>query len=132
MNQPVLKLTPINSPLAPQAAGGYSQAMEVLGAQRLLFISGQVPKTAAGVVPPDFEAQAQLVWSNVGAQLQAAGMTLAHLVKVTTFLSSRAYNVANREVRQQVLGQLSPALTVIIAGIFDDQWLLEIEAIAVA
>jgi hypothetical protein len=36
----------------------------------------------------------------------------------------------NREIRQEGLGAHSPALTVIIAGIFDEQWLLEIEAVA--
>jgi len=38
----------------------------------------------------------------------------------------------NREVRQQVLGAHAPALTVIISGIFDERWLIEIEAIAAA
>jgi len=128
----VLKLKSINAPSAPQPAGGYSQALEVLGAQRLLFVSGQVPETAAGVVPPDFEAQARLAWANVGAQLEAARMTMANLVKVTTFLSSRHFNTTNREVRKEVLGAHSPALTVIITGIFDEKWLLEIEAVAVA
>jgi 2-iminobutanoate/2-iminopropanoate deaminase len=129
---PVLKLKSINASSAPQPAGGYSQALEVLGAQRLLFVSGQVPETAAGDVPPDFEAQAKLVWSNINAQLEAAGMTMANLVKVTTFLSSREFNIANREVRKEVLGSHSPALTVIVTGIFDEKWLLEIEAVAVA
>ena len=127
-----MKLKFINAPSAPQPAGGYSQALEVLGAQRLLFVSGQVPETAAGVVPPDFKAQARLAWSNVNAQLEAAGMTMANVVKVTTFLSSREFNITNREVRKEVLGPHSPALTVIITGIFDEKWLLEIEAVAVA
>ena len=127
-----MKLKSINAPSAPQPAGGYSQALEVLGAQRLLFVSGQVPETAAGVVPPDFEDQARLAWANVGAQLEAAGMTMVNLVKVTTFLSSRDFDLANREVRKEVLGAHSPALTVIITGIFDEKWLLEIEAVAVA
>ena len=35
-------------------------------------------------------------------------------------------------VRRRVLGDHEPALTVIIADIFDEAWLLEIEAIAVA
>lgn len=127
-----MKLKPINASLAPQPAGGYSQALEVLGAQRFLFISGQVPETAAGIVPPDFKTQAQLAWSNVNAQLEAAGMSMANLLKVTTFLSSRSYAMANREVRQEVLGMHCPALTVIICEIFDEKWLLEIEAIAAA
>jgi 2-iminobutanoate/2-iminopropanoate deaminase len=57
---------------------------------------------------------------------------MANLVKVTTFLSSREYAIANREVRNEVLGTHSPALTVIITGIFDEKWLLEIEAVAAA
>ena len=39
---------------------------------------------------------------------------------------------ANREIRQEVLGSHAPALTVIITGIFDEKWLLEIEATAAA
>jgi 2-iminobutanoate/2-iminopropanoate deaminase len=83
-----------------------------------------------GEIPPDFRAQARLAWSNLLAQLQAAGLTPANLVKVTTFLSSREYALANRAVRNEVLGAHAPALTVIITGIFDERWLLEIEAIA--
>jgi hypothetical protein len=40
----------------------------------------------------------------------------------------RDYALANREIRQEVLGSHAPALTVIITGIFDEKWLLEIEA----
>lgn len=35
-------------------------------------------------------------------------------------------------VRQEVLGDRAPALTVVIATIYDEDWLLEIEAIAVS
>ena len=100
--------------------------------QRLLFISGQIPESVNGEVPEGFRAQARLVWANVLAQLEAAGMSINNLVKITTFLSSREYAIANREVRQETLGTHAPALTVIIAGIFDEKWLLEIEAIAAA
>jgi enamine deaminase RidA (YjgF/YER057c/UK114 family) len=122
----------INSSNSPAPTGGYSQAVEVQDAQRLLFVSGQVPESAVGEVPQGFRAQAELAWSNVLAQLEAAGMSATNLIKVTTFLASRDHAVANREVRQQVLGTHAPALTVIITGIFDESWLLEIEAIAAA
>ena len=81
-------------------------------------------------MPGDFPSQARLVWRNVFAQLGAAGMTVANLVKVTIFLSSREFAILNREIRQEELGAHSPALTVIITGIFDEKWLLEIEAVA--
>jgi 2-iminobutanoate/2-iminopropanoate deaminase len=127
-----MKFTAVNSPTAPNPAGGYSQAMDVVGAERLLFVSGQIPQSVAGEVPVDFPAQARLAWRNVVAQLAAADMSLGNLVKVTVFLSSRDFSLANREIRQEVLGTHSPALTVIMAGIFDEKWLLEIEAVAAA
>jgi 2-iminobutanoate/2-iminopropanoate deaminase len=110
----------------------YCQAHEVSGHGRLLFISGQVPADADGQVPADFKAQCRLAWANVQAQLQAAGMTLDDLVKVTVFLADRRHRQANYEVRHEILGPRSPALTIVIAGIYDEAWLLEIEAVAAA
>ena len=125
-----MNIIAINAESAPAASGGYSQALEVQGAKRLLFISGQIPETRAGSVPEGFPAQAKLAWQNVLAQLHAAGMSVSNLVKVTTFLASREFAIANREARHEALGNHAPALTVVVAGIFDEQWLLEIEAIA--
>ena len=127
-----MQVIPVNAASAPPASGGYSQAVDVRDARRWLFISGQIPEDATGEVPSDFSAQARLVWSHVTAQLEAAGMSTSNLVKVTTFLSSRAYASANSEIRREVLGAHAPALTVIITGIFDERWLLEVEAIAAA
>jgi 2-iminobutanoate/2-iminopropanoate deaminase len=121
---------PLNAPDAVQPTGGYPQAVEVVGAKRLLFVSGQIPVHADGTLPKEFKEQARLAWANVEAQLRAAGMGLDNLVKVTIFLSDRAYNLENREVRRAVLGERPVALTVIITGIFDPAWLLEIEAVA--
>jgi len=59
-------------------------------------------------------------------------MEISNLVKVTTFLSYRKYSEMNSEIRREVLGNHAPALTVIIAEIYDKDWMLEIEAIAVA
>ena len=120
----------INSDEAPPPVGWYSQALEVSDAQRILFVSGQIPVTKDGEVPQGFGAQCRLVWANVLAQLRAADMTLDNIVKVTTFLSDRSYGQENRDIRREIFGDRAPATTVIITGIFDEQWLLEIEAIA--
>ena len=127
-----MKASPINAASAPTPSGGYAQALEVREAQRWLFVSGQIPETAQGEVPKDFPSQARLAWANVLTQLKEAGMSVSNLVKVTTFLASREHGIINREVRQEVLGSHAPALTVIITGIFDEAWLLEIEAVAAA
>jgi enamine deaminase RidA (YjgF/YER057c/UK114 family) len=108
----------------------YAQAHLVEPPSRLLFISGQVPADAQGKVPARFEDQCRLAWRNVETQLVAAGMTLTDLVKVTVFLSDRQYRAANAVVRKEVLGAHAPALTIIITGIYDEEWLLEIEAVA--
>jgi 2-iminobutanoate/2-iminopropanoate deaminase len=61
-----------------------------------------------------------------------AGMGLDNIVMHRSFLADRRYAMANRTVRQAVLGDRKPALTTIICGIFDEAWLLEVEAIAAA
>jgi 2-iminobutanoate/2-iminopropanoate deaminase len=119
-----------NAAKAPAPVGGYAQAVKVAGATELLFISGQIPVDAAGHVPSDFSAQATLCWQNVFAQLEAASLSREHLVKVTIYLSDRRYAPENRAARQAALGEHPVALTVIISGIFDSAWLLEIEAVA--
>jgi 2-iminobutanoate/2-iminopropanoate deaminase len=127
-----MNLRPINAPDAPQPVGGYAQSMEVTGASRLLFISGQIPATPTGGVPADFESQARLCWANVIAQLRAAEMTLDNLVQVRIFLADRKYTADYRKVRIDVLEGRAVGLTTIICGIFDERWLLEIEAVAAA
>ena len=113
--------------------GAWAQANEVRGAQRWLFVSGQVPEDRDGKVPADFKAQCRLTWDNVVAQLRAADMDLSNLVKFTLFLSDRRYRREAYEVRAEVFGKtVMPAMTIIIVGIYDPQWLLEIEAIAAA
>ena len=125
-----MRIRAIEAPDAPPAAGGYAQAVEVSGARRLLFISGQIPLDREDRLPAAFADQCRLAWANVEAQLRAADMTLDNLVKVTTFVADRAHAAENREVRNAVLGDRRPALTVIITGIFDPGWLVEIEAVA--
>jgi enamine deaminase RidA (YjgF/YER057c/UK114 family) len=123
-------IEPIDAPDAPAAGGGYAQAIRLSEFDELVFVSGQIPVDTDGAVPEAFGDQCRLVWRNIEAQLRAAGMGLGDMVKVTTFLSDRAYAEENSAIRRDVLAGLTPALTIIIAGIYDPAWLLEIEVIA--
>jgi 2-iminobutanoate/2-iminopropanoate deaminase len=105
--------------------GSYAQGAVATGVER-------VPETPEDGVPEDYESQCRLAWRNVFAVLEAGGMSAENLVKVTTFLSDRRYRAANAKIRHEVLGEHRPALTIIITGIYDEAWLLEIEAVAVA
>lgn len=127
-----MRLKPMTADGSSPVQGSYPQAVEASGATRWLFVSGQVPVRPDGGLSPDFTEQCRQCWANIEAQLRAADMTLDNLVKVTTFLSDRKYADENRAVRLEVLEHRQPALTVIITGIFDEAWLVEIEAVAAA
>ena len=111
-------------------SSGYSMGLELSQHRRLLFVSGQVPEKPDGSVPEGFEAQCEQAWRNILAVLTAAGLGVAHLVKINTFLTDRSQVVANRAIRRQMLAGHEPASTVMIAETVDGKWLLEIEAIA--
>jgi enamine deaminase RidA (YjgF/YER057c/UK114 family) len=117
---------------SPSPDIAFAQACEVSGVQRLLFISGQVPVDENQTVPPDYPSQYRLAWANVERQLEAAGMTFDNLVKATIFLSDRALIAQSAGLRAAILGDRCPAITIILAGIYDEAWLLEIEAVAAA
>ncbi|MFE3188603.1 RidA family protein [Nocardia sp. NPDC059240] len=114
----------------PVAVGGYTNGLEVIGARRLLFVSGQIPEGRDGEVPDDAAGQCRLIWRNIVETLAHAGLTVANIVKVTTYLSDRSLAAINTAVRTEVLDGHQPALTVVLAGIFNPRWLLEIEVIA--
>ena len=120
-----MQIRSFNAPSAPQ--GFHAQVCAVEGATRLAFVSGQVPATAEGAVPESLAEQSRLIWRNIEAQLAEVGMSLDNVVKATTFLSDRKYAIENREIRNEVMGARTPAITVIICDLFDEAWLLEIE-----
>ncbi|HYC67515.1 RidA family protein [Brevundimonas sp.] len=127
-----MTIRPLTGDGSPPVEGSYPQAVEVTGPTRWLYLSGQIPVGSDGSLASDFTRQCEQVWDNIETQLAAAGMTLDNLVKVTTFLSDRRYALENREVRVRRLAGRQPALTVIVTGIFDEAWLVEIEAVAAA
>jgi len=78
--------TIIRTDRAPQAIGTYSQAIRV---GDTLYLSGQiplVPETMA-LVTGDMEAQIRQVFDNLAAVAEAAGGSLADLVKLNVYLT---------------------------------------------
>jgi enamine deaminase RidA (YjgF/YER057c/UK114 family) len=122
-----------NPPGIPTPAARYSLTAEVLGPARWVVLSGQVPVAADGSVPEAPEAQAALVAAHLRAALAHHGMTAAHIVKVTTYLVGRTARAAWQAERDMLVGERSPPAStqVIVAGLADPRWLLEVELIAV-
>lgn len=112
--------------------GQYAHGCLVTEGSRILFISGQIGAAPDGSIPPDFESQARNIWRNIEAVLHEAGMTFDNLVKTTSFLTDHSQLAANRQIRNEVLGSRKCASSGIVAQTLVSEWLLEIEAIAMA
>ena len=114
-------------------ASFYSQAAEVGQAARWLHISGQVGAAPDGTLAEGFAAQSEQVWRNIAALLDAAGMSMENLVIVRALLVDRAHLGAYREIRDRHLkGHRAASTLLIVAGLADERWLIEIEALAAA
>ena len=76
----------ISTSNAPAAIGPYSQAIETDG---YVFTSGQIPiNPATGEVEgKTIEEQTEQVMHNIGALLEASGLTFANVVKTTCFVA---------------------------------------------
>ena len=122
----------INAPDAPAPAGSYTQAVEITGATRTLYVSGQVPADTSGHVPDDLLSQCRQAWKNVEAQLRAAGMSFDNVVKITTILPDHASLGDSRKARSEAMGDRKPASTLIVGGLASPAWKIEIEVIACA
>jgi 2-iminobutanoate/2-iminopropanoate deaminase len=76
----------VSTDQAPPAIGPYSQAIVAGG---LVFCSGTAGiDPATGVAPDGIEEQTELALSNLAAVLEAAGASLATLVKTTIFYTN--------------------------------------------
>lgn len=106
-------------------------ASKVPSASRMLFVSGQVGIGRDGrTVEGGFDVQCRQAIANVEAVLQSAAMALADVIKVNIYLTRREDIPLLRSVRAERLA-VAPAVTVVlVAGLHDPSWLVEIEAMA--
>ena len=119
--------TVVSSDNAPAAIGPYSQAID-LG--NMVFVSGQIPvDPATGAVAEGIAAQAEQSCKNVGAILEAAGVTLESVVKTTCFLADMGDFAAFNEVYAKYFTS-KPARSCVAVRELPKGVLCEIEAIA--
>lgn len=124
---PVITLS--NPPAVRAPASRYSHAALVEGARRRLVISGQVGVEPDGGVPATGEGQIAQAYANLRAVLEAHGMGIADVVKSTAFLTDRGLIPAYRAARDAVFADHAPASTLlVVAGLADPHWVVEIEA----
>jgi 2-iminobutanoate/2-iminopropanoate deaminase len=110
----------------------YAHALELRGPERLLLVSGTMGLDPAGAAGATLERQLALVWDNLRAILAAAGMTVDHVVRVTSYLRDAAYAEPNAAARVAALGGRAVPTTAIVVGTLEDDWLVELEVLAAA
>ena len=122
--------TPIYTPNAPAAIGPYSQAIQ---AGSMVFVSGQIPIDPAtgSFAGEDIVTQTKQSLTNVKNILEAAGYTLADVVKTTVLLDDMANFAAVNAVYAQFFTENCPARACFAAKALPKGALVEIEAIAV-
>jgi reactive intermediate/imine deaminase len=97
---------------APEAIGSYSQAVRV---GETFYLSGQIPLVPGTMelVEGDMEAQVRRVFDNLQAVAEAAGGSLADLVKLNVFLTDLASFAVVNQVMAEYFGEPYPARAVI-------------------
>lgn len=116
---------------APLARGCYSQAVVANG---FVFCAGQLPliPETGQIVEGGIEAQTERTLRNLQAVIEAAGSTMADVVKVTVFITDIAHWGAVNEVYARFFPAQAPARSVAPIKELHYGALVEVEAIAVA
>ena len=121
--------TPISTQSAPGAIGPYSQAIR---AGQFVYTSGQLPLTCEGHLElADIRKAAQISLSNVKAILEAAGASMADIVKSTVFLTDLSDFTAVNEVYATFFEGSPPARSCVQVAALPRGAAVEIEAIAI-
>lgn len=108
-----------------------SQAIEAAG---LIHVSGQAGIDEHGrTVGVDFETQARRAFENLAAVLHQTGAGLSEIVKVTIMVTDMANLETVIKLRGEYFTEPYPADTLLqVAGLAQPDWLVEIDAVALA
>lgn len=118
----------ISTDKAPAAIGPYSQAIEVNG---MVYTSGIIPVVPeTGAIPEGSAAQAAQALTNLSNLLEAAGCSMADVIKTTVFIKEMNDFGAINEVYQTFFEGDFPARSCVEVARLPKDVMLEIEAIA--
>jgi 2-iminobutanoate/2-iminopropanoate deaminase len=114
---------------APRAIGPYSQAVLAGG---FLFSAGQIALDPARgrLVEGDVAQQAERVFDNLAAVLEAAGLSFSDVVKTTVFLVSIADFAKVNEVYARRFGEHRPARSTVAVAELPAGARVEIDVVA--
>jgi enamine deaminase RidA (YjgF/YER057c/UK114 family) len=97
-----------------------------------VVVSGTAPVWPDGSVDPDPYVQARRCFEIIATALGEAGASLDDVVRTRMFVTDAAYGDAVGRAHGEVMGNARPAATmVVVKGLLDDRWKVEIEAEAI-
>ncbi|MBQ2088834.1 MAG: RidA family protein [Lachnospiraceae bacterium] len=118
----------IKTDKAPAAIGPYSQAIEVNG---MVYTSGVIPvDPATGNIPEGSVAQADQAFKNMSNLLEAAGTSMANVVKTTVFIKEMNDFAAINEVYAKYFPEPYPSRSCVEVARLPKDVMLEIDVIA--
>jgi enamine deaminase RidA (YjgF/YER057c/UK114 family) len=121
------RLIPGHSPFEPIV--GFSRAVV---AGRAVHVAGTAPIPPEGDPPEGAYEQAKLCLEIIGGALAEAGASFEDVVRTRVYLTNRADGRAVGRAHGEVFGEIRPASTMLVVkGLLDPRWLVEIEAEAV-
>lgn len=122
-------MKPISPSTSASPAGPYSPAMQ---AGNLLFVSGQIPLTSAGVIAgDDIATQTRQVIANLKAVLAQAEAGLMNIAKTTVFLTDLNDFADMNAIYAEAFGEHRPARSTVQVAKLPRDVRVEIEAIAI-
>ncbi len=116
------------SPAGAQIAGPYSPG---LLAGKFLYVSGQGAKDAKGDLPPTVAAQVRQAYANVKSVVDAAGLSIDHLVYAHMYVTGKVDFEAARSAWLELFRDGGPALAVLGIARTPGDTPIEINAVAV-
>lgn len=118
----------ISTTNAPAAIGPYSQAIEVNG---FVYASGQIPVIPeTGEIPEGIDAQARQALTNVKSLMEAAGLTMANIVKTSVFIKDMNDFAKVNEIYASFFTSDYPARSCVEVARLPKDVLIEVEVIA--
>jgi enamine deaminase RidA (YjgF/YER057c/UK114 family) len=125
MNEPVAP-----SSIAPPAAN-YHHGIVLTGSSRVLHTSGVVPIAPDGTVPDELADQAAVVWTNIAAIVDAAGLAMTDIVSITTYVVAGHDLSAVMAARDGGLaGQRVASTLVYVPALARPEWKIEVAVVA--
>ena len=124
----------VNPETVAPPVGSYSHAVTLdVGEATLIFVSGQIAIDREGrlIGAGDMARQAEQVFENIKAILEANGATMHDIVKANTYLTDVSQRPALAEVRNRYFEGHAPASTLVeVSRLALEGLLIEVEVTA--